>query len=755
MKFYRLRLPLMKRSAIAIASLIVCCSVVAGGAVPTAHDIYNIDLGARAKLFDGIGAVSAGGTTRLLRDYTTPQRTAILDWLFSPRVGAALHHLKVEIGGDTFTGVGTEPSHQRAAGEVPALRGYEGWFMKEAVARNPNITLSGLPWGFPAWTGPPLSASTAAYVTSWLQAASDAGLSVSYLGIWNEETWTADYVKRLRSLLDAAGHRSVGIVLADLFEDSSAGGDIAEALRIDPALRSAVAAVGVHYPVGSISNPNLSTLTPPVKLWASEDASTVDTSEGAGCWARIINWNYLIGNYSSTLMWDPVSAFYDGLRWFGDSLINAQSPWTGHFDVSPVLWATAHTTHFAQPGWWLLRAGAGSGFLRGGGSFVTYVGVAGAESTLHLTVVIETMTRNHSRCIRSNPRTAWTVAASQHVALKLSASTAAEASALRHRPFVAMVSHIFGANVSYFQRWPEALRPVETEANSGHFMLELPFELVPDSIVTISSWDDGHQRARVPDSPDIAPFPVPYSDHFDNYPEDGTLPRYFSDQAGSFAVRTFDGDAGERLGLRTPIRNASGGFLLQEVTASPSLAGTGWHNQDAAWPLSIVGDWAMRDYGVSVDVALPPTDASVVVGARVGGLRTSRGCGTDEGSARETSCIEAYASTWYDFGYFLVVNSSHWSFRAGSEQILVGRLPDRGKSVLNGSADGLRWRRLELSVHGDLFVGSFDGYVLFRTPDARWPNGFAALGSSWDEVAFDAFQLQRASPATEESVILS
>lgn len=52
------------------------------------------------RVFDGIGALSAGATSRLLPDYPEPQRSQILDLLFARAGGAALHWLKIEIGGE-------------------------------------------------------------------------------------------------------------------------------------------------------------------------------------------------------------------------------------------------------------------------------------------------------------------------------------------------------------------------------------------------------------------------------------------------------------------------------------------------------------------------------------------------------------------------------------------------------------------------------------------------------------------------------
>src|ERR1051325_1553771 len=72
-----------------------------------------IDGASKGKIFDGIGALSAGASSRLLIDYQEPYRSQILDYLFKPGYGAALQHLKVEIGADVNSTDGSEPTHMR------------------------------------------------------------------------------------------------------------------------------------------------------------------------------------------------------------------------------------------------------------------------------------------------------------------------------------------------------------------------------------------------------------------------------------------------------------------------------------------------------------------------------------------------------------------------------------------------------------------------------------------------------------------
>src|SRR5438105_4484888 len=101
------------------------------------------------RVFDGIGALSAGASSRLLIDYSEPQRSQILDYLFKPGYGAALQILKVKIGGDTNSTDGAEPSHMHTATDLGCNRGYEWWLMAQAKARNPAIKLAALSWGAP------------------------------------------------------------------------------------------------------------------------------------------------------------------------------------------------------------------------------------------------------------------------------------------------------------------------------------------------------------------------------------------------------------------------------------------------------------------------------------------------------------------------------------------------------------------------------------------------------------------------------
>jgi len=164
-----------------------------------------VDLKQTIDIYDGIGAVSAGASSRLLIDYPEPYRSHILDFLFKPNYGAALQHLKVEIGGDINSTDGSEPSHMRTRDDENYERGYEWWLMKEAKKRNPDIILDALAWGAPGWIGDGnyYSQDGADYMVKFLKGAKEHhGLEINYVGIWNE--------KELRNLMWSGSSCSAG-----------------------------------------------------------------------------------------------------------------------------------------------------------------------------------------------------------------------------------------------------------------------------------------------------------------------------------------------------------------------------------------------------------------------------------------------------------------------------------------------------------------------------------------------------------------
>jgi galactosylceramidase len=256
-----------------MASVVVLCVV--GLSAYAADTTIVLDGAGGGRIYDGIGAASAGASSRLLYDYKEPYRSQILDYLFKPGYGAALQHLKVEIGAEVNSTDGAEPSSMRSPDDHDYTRGYEWWLMEEAGKRNPKIILDTLPWGAPGWVGNGhfYSQDMANYVADFLQGAQKHHqLAIAYTGVWNEKQFDGTYVKELyRTLADQ--HIPAKIVCCDEYPGEGLGQwSIVDAMLKDAELNAAVNAAGVHYPLveGKYTTPpNARTMGKP--LWSSED----------------------------------------------------------------------------------------------------------------------------------------------------------------------------------------------------------------------------------------------------------------------------------------------------------------------------------------------------------------------------------------------------------------------------------------------------------------------------------------------------
>jgi hypothetical protein len=522
-----------------------------------AEQIITIDVNGTGPVYEGIGALSAGASSRLLIDYPEPQRSQILDYLFKPGYGAALQHLKVEIGSDVNSTDGSEPSHMRSRTDHNYDRGYEWWLMTEARKRNPNIILDSLAWGAPGWVGNGrlYSRDMAEYVADFLEAAKrEHGLDIAYTGIWNERVYDAAYVKQLHDTL-AAHKLNTKIVCCDEYPGEDQW-QVVDAMKSDPNLAAAVDVVGVHYPwVYNHSTTPEAARSLGKPLWASEDQPndgggpilSRDWNEGGRLLAKLYNRNYLEGGFTKTEIWSPITSYYDILAAPNSGLMYANTPWSGNYKVQSAIWVTAHTTQFAQPGWRYDKPS--SGYLLHGGSFVTFL----SPDRRNWSSVIESIDAREPQTIR----------------LQVEGSSA-------------NVVHVWETNSSKTFSHVSDLK-----VTHGFAALEVD----PDSIYSVTTTTGQGKGGATP--PPAAPFPLPYHDDFDSDAKGKAAP-YLADQDGAFEVQ--------------PCRQRTGACLTQVITEVPIP----W--SPLPDPFTVAGDSNWTDYKVTADAQVPDAGIATIFG---------------------------------------------------------------------------------------------------------------------------------------------
>ncbi len=519
-----------------------------------------LDGHATGRVYEGLGAASAGASSRLLIDYPEPYRSQILDYLFKPGYGAALQHLKVEIGADVNSTDGSEPSHMRSRTDHDYNRGYEWWLMEEAHRRNPNTILDTLAWGAPGWIGGGhfYSQDMASYVADFIKGARRVHhLDIRYTGIWNERPYDPAYVKLLHRTLLQQGIAAQIVCCDDYHRDKQF--EVIAAMEKDPELAASVAAVGVHYPRATAID-QYST-TPQVrasgkKLWSSEDQPnggggpfvSRDWQAGGRILAQVYNRNYLQGAFTKTEIWSPITSYFENLAAPHSGLMYANTPWSGHYDVQGTIWATAHTTQFAQPGWQYMDSG--SGFLPDQAG--TYVALKSPNSH-DWSIVLETINAHDP----------------QQVQFRITGGLSTGA------------VHVWETNSR-----KTFVHVADLTPHNNAFS----YKFDPDSLYSLTT-TTGQGKGSAQPPPDKL-FPLPYSDDFEHTALNHT-PKYLADQDGAFEVH--------------PCEQRAGQCLEQVITQKPIPWGP------LPNPFTLTGDSNWTDYHVTADaLALSANEVAII-----------------------------------------------------------------------------------------------------------------------------------------------
>ena len=659
----------------------------------------TVDGSAAGPEFYGVGAISGGGGNSVyLKDYPEPERTDILNYLFSPDYGADLQVLKVEIGGDTNSTDGSEPSIEHSAGSVDCNSGYEWWLMEQAQARNPNIVFYGLQWAAPSWVGgDAITAPTAGakpgqlqpfhktlwtqadidYVMDWMHCASSHNLKVSYLGGWNESGWDATWYEDLRAALNSAGYAGTQLVAADSFpypmntpKGQASTWNVAKSMHTNPAFDASVGVIGAHDVCGYPTTGNTCTTTALARsmgkpLWASE-LGHMDGNTGAADMIRAIINGYDQADLTGFLTWPLVSSMPQILPKSNYGLVNADQPWNGGYDVNEMTWAIGQFTQFTAPGWHYIN-GANKN-LASSGSFNTL------ESP------------NHAD---------WSLIAQTSNADQAQGITVNIAGGLRHDRVNVWATNLEGGPAAAMLR-----EPVITP--SGH---SFTYTLKPGYVYTfstLSALNAANTRKGTAVNHADGTLGLPYSASL-TIPASsalpvGQMPAYFAPQIGSFQY--------------VPCVGRKGFFCLQQTAVGTPVGWPGAY--DTGNPYTLFGStgagWG--NYTVSADVLFPQPGTARLL-ARVDGR-----------SLRDPAEFDGYEFSLSEHGAWSVLRDSA---TGKSTALASGKL---------AATPGLDTEiPISLTVSGKSITARVNGVKVWAGTDSTYVNGMTGIGTGTGPVA--------------------
>ena len=301
-------------------------------APPPPPQTVQVRLGDHGLAFDGLGGITSNGECRLLYDYPEPQRGQILDYLFLPGFGLSSTILKVEIGSDAQSTVGTEPAYQHSKGLVSYDRGIQFWFLREAKKRNPAMVIAALEWSAPGWVGTAGEAGTVGgagtvgpvgkgvdsgasatgnffsqdnvdYILGWMFGACVLNnVTVDYLGVWNEppiREIPPGWLLSLRRELDKKGYNRTQIIAPDAGPTQPITIQLLKDMRANATFQAAVDVVGTHgYWSAPPADFTYLMVEKGTRAWVSESWHAMGSWDGAMGMANKIMGAHLSGRHN-------------------------------------------------------------------------------------------------------------------------------------------------------------------------------------------------------------------------------------------------------------------------------------------------------------------------------------------------------------------------------------------------------------------------------------------------------------------------
>ena len=656
-----------------ISALLLCLSVGEARAQKTIH-ISSLSTG---KTFDGIGIVDGGGATSvLLKDYPEKQRGEILDMLYKPKFGGSVSTLLVEIPGDGNSTQGSMPSHSHYGGDYNFQRGYTWWVLQEAKRRNSQLSLDATGWSAPAWVGNFWSQDMADYYVSWLQGLRSVyGIEMDAIGCHNEKGYSYDFAKALRRTMNERGFKDVKLHGFDNWGDHKM--DFLKDMQNDPELRDAFYAVSAHTFSEIQLTPEQRKMAEDMgkPIWNSEDHNYLPGFDALITIVKCFNENYIVSGATKVINWYGIAGVYPMEPYSCDpAMVLAREPWSGHYQVREALWGYAHYGQFTEVGWRYVDDGCGN--LPKGGTVATLRN----PKTGDFSMIFETKGATERQTVKVK------------VGKGLSKGKLCVWRSTKDEQFVQ-----------------------QPDLKGGLFTITLE----PNAVYSIST-TTGQQHGAYADIPASKPFPIPYSDDFEQYEkpvEWGYLPHYLADLIGAFEI--VDAPAPT---LNSQLSTLNSSKCIRQTVSEHTLSwAPEWHHY------TILGDSAWTDYEVSADVYLNPQDEAAVMG---------RLCDVGSGYG---IWAKGYYLKLDDHGKVTLIltrgkrdQKELIGDKEQQEAILARKdIEVGGEYVLaSAQAEGIapcHWHNLRLRFEGDIVTGYVNGRQVVQAKSDRYPKGMAGL----------------------------
>ena len=309
----------------------------------------------------------------------------------------------------------------------------------------------------------------------------------------------------------------------------------------------------------------------------------------------------------------------------------------------------------------------------------SYVALTDPDSQ-QLTIIVETMKHDTSQC-------AWSQ--SPHYNITEQTATFQLDSSFAH----ITQFFVFFSNFSTTDVDQSFIYKGVIQLNSGSFTLDLPIGV----LYTLSTMNGTKGTYQPPPS---KKFPVSYEDDFNKYPVSSEA-AYFADQSGSWEIVESSSNHGR--------------VMRQMVTEVP----ISWCGE-APYPYSVIGDSDWRlPFQVTADVIIETSGtAFIAIGVARGSCDASR-----VGSPAIVFSIST-------------INNGQWQLTGSTN--LTNPLNRGSVSITAGT-----WYTISLSTlfdYSEAFInGNFVGQCNLTSTSVQ---GLIAIGSSWNYVQFDNFQIR-------------